>query len=112
VVGSIAIVDLRLIGFASRDRSISRITKDVLPCTWIAFVIAAASGALLFISKAYTYGHNFFFPRQDGAARTRSVNMAVFHLLVSRDIDRWGLTPHTTTDARQDCRPVLLVSSG
>jgi hypothetical protein len=96
VVGSIAIVDLRLIGFASRDRSISRITKDVLPCTWIAFVIAAASGALLFISKAYTYGHNFFFLGKMVLLVLAGVNMAVFHLLVSRDIDRWGLTPHTT----------------
>lgn len=36
VVGSIAIVDLRLIGFASRNHAVTSLTKDVLPCTWVA----------------------------------------------------------------------------
>jgi hypothetical protein len=96
VVGSIAIVDLRLIGFASRDRAITRITKDVLPCTWVAFAVAAVTGGLLFMSKALTYGHNFFFLGKMGLLVLAGVNMAVFHLLVSRDIERWGVTPHTT----------------
>ena len=37
VVGSIAIVDLRRIGFASRSHAVNRLTRDVLPLTWIAF---------------------------------------------------------------------------
>src|SRR2546423_6335223 len=95
VVGSIAIVDLRLIGFASRDRSMTRITKDVLPCTWVAFAVAAITGGLLFVSKALTYGHNFFFLGKMGLLVLAGANMAIFHLLVSRDIERWGATPPT-----------------
>ena len=38
VVGSIAIVDLRLLGLASLDRALTRLTANVLPCTWVAFV--------------------------------------------------------------------------
>jgi hypothetical protein len=96
VVGSIAIVDLRLIGFASRDRSMTRITKDVLPCTWVAFAVAAITGGLLFVSKALTYGHNFFFLGKMALLVLAGINMSVFHLLVSRDIERWGMAPHTT----------------
>ena len=96
VVGSIAIVDLRLIGFASRDRSITPIIRDVLPCTWVAFAVAAISGGLLFASKAYSYGHNFFFIGKMILLVLAGLNMAVFHSLVSHDIERWGLTPHTT----------------
>jgi hypothetical protein len=96
VVGSIAIVDLRLIGFASRDHAVTRITKDVLPLTWVAFVVAALSGGLLFASKAMTYGHNFFFQGKLILLVLAGLNMALFHVLVSRDVERWGSTPHTT----------------
>jgi hypothetical protein len=96
VVGSIAIVDLRLIGFASRDHAVTRLTKDVLPCTWVAFFVAALSGALLFMSKAMTYGHNFYFQGKLVLLVFAGINMAVFHVLVNRDVARWGSTPHTT----------------
>ena len=49
VVGSIAIVDLRLIGMSSLDRALTRLTKEVLPVTWIAFCGAVITGLLLFI---------------------------------------------------------------
>jgi len=52
VVGSIAIIDLRLLGLASLDRALTRLTANVLPCTWTAFAVAAISGALLFASNA------------------------------------------------------------
>ena len=96
VVGTIAMVDLRLIGFASRGHAVARLTKDVLPVTWLAFAVAALTGALLFVSKATTYGHNFFFLGKMVLLVLAGLNMAVFHLLVSRDIERWGSTPHTT----------------
>jgi hypothetical protein len=96
VVGSIAIVDLRLIGFASRDHAVTRVTKDVLPLVWTAFGVAAVSGLLLFASKAMTYGHNFFFQGKLALLVLAGINMAVFHVLVSRDVERWGSTPHTT----------------
>jgi hypothetical protein len=96
VVGSIAIVDLRLIGFASRAHAVTRLTKDVLPCTWVAFLVAALSGGLLFMSKAMTYGHNFYFQGKLVLLVLAGVNMVVFQVLVNRDVERWGSTPHTT----------------
>jgi len=96
VVGSIAIVDMRLIGWGSRDRSVTRLTRDVLPCTWVAFLFAACSGALLFVSKAVTYGHNFFFLGKMLLLVLAGTNMAVFHLLLSHDVEHWGATPATT----------------
>ena len=99
VVGSIAIVDLRLIGFASREQAVTRLTKDVLPCTWIAFVVAAISGSLLFMSKAVTYAHNFYFQGKLVLLVLAGLNMALFHVLVSRDVERWGAMPHTTPRA-------------
>src|SRR6266699_6036891 len=40
VIGSIAIVDLRLMGLASRERAAGRVASEVLRCTWAAFALA------------------------------------------------------------------------
>lgn len=96
VVGTIAIVDLRLIGWASRDQAVMRLTKEVLPLTWGAFVVAACTGVLLFASKAMVYGHNFFFQGKMILLVLAGINMLVFQMLVSRDVERWGNTPRTT----------------
>lgn len=61
VVGSILVVDLRLLGLASIDRSVSRIMSGILPLTWSAFAVAVASGVLLFISNATKYLENGYF---------------------------------------------------
>ena len=96
VIGSIAIVDLRLMGLASLDRAVTRLTADVLRCTWAAFVVAAITGALLFASNAFNYAHNFYFQTKFIFLALAGINMAIFHLFVSRDIERWGASPHTT----------------
>lgn len=90
VIGSIAIVDLRLIGLASLDRALNRLTADVLPLTWVAFAVAAISGFLLFSSNAFNYAHNFYFQRKMVLLVLAGVNMSVFHLWIGRDIERWG----------------------
>src|SRR5471030_789873 len=96
VVGSIAIVDLRLIGVASLDRTVTRLTKDVLPCTWMAFTIAALTGGLLFISNAVNYAHNFYFQIKILLLLLAGVNMLLFHFVTGRDVDSWGTSARTT----------------
>src|SRR5260221_144585 len=90
VVGSIAIVDLRLIGLASLDRAAARLTSDVLPCTWAAFALAAITGSLLFSSNAFNYAHNAYFQAKFVFLALAGLNMAVFHLGVGRAITHWG----------------------
>ena len=53
VVGTIAMVDLRLLGFTSRGRAVTRLTAEVLPWTWGGFVVAVATGTLLFASAEF-----------------------------------------------------------
>src|SRR3954463_2125804 len=61
VVGSIGMVDLRLLGVSARNHAVSKLTTEVLPLTWICFAVAAVTGFLMFFSKAVAYSENFFF---------------------------------------------------
>ena len=96
VVGSIAIVDLRLIGVSSLDRTVTRLTKDVLPLTWIAFAVALMTGVLMFISNAVNYAHNFYFQIKILLLVLAGINMLFFHFVVGRDVDSWGVSAQTT----------------
>src|SRR4029450_8530054 len=55
VLGSIEVVDLRLLGLVSHPRHFSELPPESPPYTWAAFVIAAITGSLLFISQATQY---------------------------------------------------------
>jgi hypothetical protein len=89
VVGSILAVDLRLLGLASTDRSVSRVTSGILPLTWTAFAVAVASGSLLFISNATKYLGNGYFDAKILLICAAGLNMAMFHALTAKDLPRW-----------------------
>lgn len=89
VVGSIAVVDLRLLGFASVDRPVGRLMRSILPITVGAFGLAVAAGSLLFISHASKYLENRFFIAKITLIALAGANMAVFHLIGARNLDQW-----------------------
>jgi len=91
VVGSIAMVDLRLLGVASRNSAVSRLTKEVLPWTWAAWIVAAACGTLLFLAKAGTYAGNLQFRLKFVCMGLAALNMLVFHLGAYRQVAHWDL---------------------
>ena len=89
VFGTIAIIDLRLLGVASTRRSFKRMAADILKWTWAAFALTAATGALMFITNAGVYYHNFFFRTKMLLLVLAGVNMLVFELTAGRSIHRW-----------------------
>ncbi len=100
VIGSIAIVDLRLIGMASRERTVLQTTASVLPVTWTAFLFAALTGGLLFASNATTYAHNFYFQVKMALIALAGLNMATYHLFLNRGADSWQTAALTPLRAR------------
>jgi hypothetical protein len=89
VVGSILVVDLRLLGLASIYRPVSRIISAILPTTWGAFAFAVASGSLLFISNASEYLGNGYFVAKLVLICMAGLNMAIFHGISAKDLPRW-----------------------
>jgi len=89
VVGTIAVMDLRLLGIASRDSAVTAMSRDTLPWTWGAFILAAISGALLFTSKAHIYAIDPWFLAKMVALLLAGINMAIFHLSTWRTVHQW-----------------------
>ncbi len=89
VVGSILVVDLRLLGLASINRPVSRVANGILPLTWGAFAVAVASGSLLFISNATKYLENGYFVAKILLICAAGLNMAIFHAISARDLPKW-----------------------
>ena len=89
VFGSVVMVDLRLVGAASRNSAVSKLSGEVLPYTWGAFVCAAVTGTLLFVSKAHVYFDNLQFQLKFLCMFLAGVNMAVFHFGAYRHVLDW-----------------------
>jgi len=100
VVGSIAAVDLRLLGLASRDRRFSRLNAEIVPLTWCAFAVALVSGFLLFSSKAVQYAANLSFDLKMLLLLLAGLNMAAFQLLTFRGVSAWDIGPATPLRAK------------
>ncbi len=89
VFGSIVMVDLRLVGAASRNSTVSKLSSEVLPYTWGAFICAIVTGTLLFVSKAHVYFHNLQFQLKFLCMFLAGVNMLVFHFGSYRHVLEW-----------------------
>ncbi len=93
VVGSIMVVDLRLLNLASRQRSVKELTDEVLPWTWTAFVAAAITGSLLFSSSAVRYSGIWQFETKMCLLVLAALNMGIFHLGAFRSVAQWDRAP-------------------
>jgi hypothetical protein len=93
VFGTIAIIDLRMLGFASTRRSVKRMFSDLLKWTWAAFALTAATGLLMFITNAGVYYHNTLFRTKMVLLMLAGLNMLVFELTAGRSIHRWDSAP-------------------
>jgi len=100
VIGTIAIVDLRLLGLASTKRPFRELARSVLPWTWVAFVIAAGAGFLLFMSQATEYVTNAVFWTKMGIMLLAGINMVVFEFITARGVEAWNLDPAPPFPAR------------
>lgn len=112
VVGSIAIVDLRLLGIASGKRPISKLMKDVLPITWVSFVGALITGLVMFISQATTYAENFFFQIKIVLLVLVGINVLVFHGMTVRSVAQWDTAGKVPVSARVAGATSLLLWTG
>jgi len=100
VVGTISIIDMRLLGLPAHRRGVRRLMKEVLPLTWGAFLVAAISGFLLFSSAAVKYAALWAFQAKMLLLVAAGLNMLFFHTVTFRDVHLWDELVETPRAAK------------
>lgn len=88
-VGMLAMVDLRLLGFAFKATPVSQLTSRLLPWSVAGFVIMVVTGFLLFYAIPVRTTHSVWFRAKVVLLIAAGVNAWMFHKRVSRDRQRW-----------------------
>ena len=91
VLATITMVDLRLLGLALTKRPFAELSRQVLPFTWAAFVVAVIAGLVLFIARATEYFVNPVFWIKMFLIALAGINMGVFEFITVRDVQQWNL---------------------
>ena len=103
VVGSVMIVDLRVLGLASRKQRITELSGSILPWTWCAFLVALVSGSFLFAAKAHAYFDNVNFRLKIVLMAAAFLNMMAFHHGPYRSVRSWDVGVPAPALARLAC---------
>jgi len=99
LVGSIAVLDLRLLGLA-RSFSVRRLAARVLPLSAGSFLLIVPSGLMMFIARAGALIASPVFALKMCLIMAAGVNAAVFHAGVFRGSARWDVGVPPPTGAR------------
>ena len=86
--GSIVVFDLRLLGF-SRDISVKRLARHVLPWSAGSFLLIVPSGLLMFIAHASEFIASGVFAVKMLLILAAGVNAGLFHTITFRTADVW-----------------------
>ena len=88
LVGSVAMLDLRLLGL-SRQVSVRQLSRHLLPWTWGALLIIVPTGTLMFITHAGEFISNRAFVLKLMLIFAAGINAAAFHLGPFRAVHSW-----------------------
>lgn len=101
LLSTIAMLDLRLLGFSAQREPVSQIAGRLLPWSWAGFGVMVATGSLLFTSNAAKlYINNPSFQIKMLLILLAGVNALVYHLTVYRRVTAWDTAPVTPLGAR------------
>lgn len=100
VVGSILMVDLRLLGLAAKRYSITTLSRELVPWSIGAFVIATVTGLGMFITRAASHVVNPAFQWKMVLLLLAGLNMAYFHFRVYKRVEQWNSNTATPTQVK------------
>jgi hypothetical protein len=100
LVGTIAILDLRMLGIVLRTLPVTRVARSLLPLTWAGFTVSFTSGFLLFWAEAAKNYTNPAFRIKILLLLLAGLNPLIFHTTVYRRVDQWESLPVSPWRAR------------
>jgi hypothetical protein len=99
-VGTIAFVDLRLIGAAMRRQPVTDIIEQLQPWALGGFALMFLSGGLLFLSEPLKCYHSAFFQTKLVLLALLGINALMFHARVYRRVAAWNKSADVPLSAR------------
>jgi Family of unknown function (DUF6644) len=104
-IGSMAVVDLRVMGVAARKRNLTEFAGQIFPWAWTGLVLAILSGFLMFATDAGDWAPDRVF-HWKLALIALSI---VFAILVQRSVPKWAEAPEIPTSAKVIAAIALLL---
>ena len=98
LIGSILLIDLRLLGFARSLPLPSML--GLLPGVWAGFLINVLTGSLMFTYGATSFGTSRMFWLKMALMALAGINALVFTVAVARDGERWLTAARTPAGIR------------
>jgi hypothetical protein len=96
VVGTTALVDLRILGYAGKGQSATRLAKLVFPWMWLGLLFVSVSGFLMFAGYA-----SQFFPAGVFWIKISVFLLAIaFGVIVQTNVPKWDQMPSMPAAAK------------
>jgi hypothetical protein len=93
LVGTITVLDLRLLGWAMPQKRVSEVTARLLPWVWLGFGVQVVTGVLLFSSEAVKIYGNPAFRLKMILLLLAGIHALIFQTVVSRKLPAWDDRP-------------------
>ncbi|WP_263378181.1 DUF6644 family protein [Granulicella paludicola] len=100
LVGTISLLDLRMLGVVLREVPVTRLSRAVFPLTWAGFGVMVSSGLLLFWAEAAKNYVNPAFRVKLILLLLVGLNPLIFHTSVYRRVSEWELEHRSPWRAR------------
>ena len=93
LVGTITVLDLRLLGWVMPERRVSQMAASLLPWAWLGFGAQAVTGVLLFSSEAVKIYGNPAFRLKMLFLLLAGIQALLFQTVVSSKLSTWDDRP-------------------
>jgi hypothetical protein len=100
LAGSIAVLDLRLLGIILRGERVSSVARQVLPVVWTGFASLVITGVLLFGAEAEKSFSNPAFRIKLLLLVLAGLNPLIYYRTVYRRIEQWDASTAIPLSAR------------
>ncbi|HTI68180.1 MAG TPA: DUF6644 family protein [Caulobacteraceae bacterium] len=112
VMGSVALIDLRLLGITGRSQSISGMTNRLLPIVWVSIVILFLTGAVLAIAEPIRSLENPAFQAKMLMLLLVGTLTFFFQDMLRGDVAFWEMSPARRATAKLTAVVSLLLWVG
>jgi hypothetical protein len=104
-IGSMAVVDLRVMGVAARKRSLAELSSQLYPWAWTGFAIAMVSGFFMFTTAAGDWAPDPVFH----VKLAMIILSLVFAIVVQFSVPKWTALREIPTSAKVIAAIALLL---